>query len=239
MKNWLLAASALAGGFAISPAVSAQGAPAAPPATAPAATPAKAPATPPPPPPPMVDVAPASDAVGNELITVTGSRIRRAGFDTLEPALVVSQEYLDKRGLTNVADALNELPGFGVGVTPEGGQSGFGVGQNFVNRFGLGSQRTLTVVNGRRFVSSNAATIFGPAGNSNGPGLQVDLNVIPQIMVERIENLTIGGAPTYGSDAIAGTVNIILKRKFEGLEVRALSGLSERGDGQRLAFQAL
>lgn len=170
-----------------------------------------------------------------DAITVTGSRIRRAGFDTLEPALVVSQEYLNTRGLTNVADALNELPGFGVGVTPEGGQSGFGVGQNFVNRFGLGSNRTLTVVNGRRFVSSNAATIFGPAG----PGVQVDLNVIPQIMVDRIENLTIGGAPTYGSDAIAGTVNIVLKKRFEGLEIRALTGITSRGDNQRISLQAL
>lgn len=179
----------------------------------------------------------AADAatVNEEAILVTGSRIRRAGFDTLEPALVVSQDYLDKRGLTNVADALNELPGFGVGVTPEGGQSGFGVGQNFVNRFGLGTSRTLTVVNGRRFVSSNAATIFGPTG----PGLQVDLNVIPQIMVDRIENLTIGGAPTYGSDAIAGTVNIILKKRFEGVEFRLLSGITERGDNQRISLQAM
>lgn len=171
-----------------------------------------------------------------ELIQITGSRIRRGGFDQLEPALIISQAYLNTRGLTNVADALNELPGFGVGVTPEGGQSGFGVGQNFVNRFGLGSARTLTVVNGRRFVSSNAASIFGPTG---GNGLQVDLNVIPQIMVDRIENITIGGAPTYGSDAIAGTVNVVLKRKFEGLELRGGVGLADRGDAFRLNLQAM
>ncbi|OSZ70863.1 hypothetical protein CAP39_07925 [Sphingomonas sp. IBVSS1] len=178
----------------------------------------------------------AAETAEDEIIQITGSRIRRTGFDTLEPALVVSQEYLNKRGLTNVADALNELPGFGVGVTPEGGQSGFGVGQNFVNRFGLGSARTLTVVNGRRFVSSNAASIFGPTG---GNGLQVDLNVIPQIMVDRIENVTIGGAPTYGSDAIAGTVNVVLKRKFEGIEVRGGVGLAERNDNLRLNLQGM
>lgn len=193
-------------------------------------------ASPPTAPPAPAAAAPeVADAAPEEMLIVTGSRIRRTGFDSLEPTLVVSQEYLNKRGLTNVADALNELPGFGVGVTPEGGQSGFGVGQNFVNRFGLGSNRTLTVVNGRRFVSSNAATIFGPAA----PGLQVDLNVIPQIMVDRIENLSIGGAPTYGSDAIAGTVNIILKKNFEGLELRALSGITSRGDNQRISLQAL
>lgn len=215
MKMWLLAASALAGSVVLPAGVLAQ--------TAAPVAPANS------------KVAATAESANDEIV-VTGSRIRRAGYDTLEPALVVSQEYLNTRGLTNVADALNELPGFGVGVTPEGGQSGFGVGQNFVNRFGLGSARTLTVVNGRRFVSSNAASIFGPTG---GNGQQVDLNVIPQIMVDRIENVTIGGAPTYGSDAIAGTVNVVLKRKFQGIEVRALTGLAERGDNFRLNLQAM
>lgn len=167
------------------------------------------------------------DNQGEEIL-VTGSRIRRAGFDTLEPATVVSEKYLEARGLTNVADALNEIPGFGVGVTPEGNQAGFGVGQNFVSLFGLGSARTLTLVNGRRFVSTNAPSIFG-----NAPGLQVDLNVIPSELVDHIENLTIGGAPTYGSDAIAGTVNVILKKNFQGLRLSVLSGISELGDNGR------
>ena len=170
-----------------------------------------------------------------ETITVTGSRIRRAGFDTLEPAIVVDSEYIKDRGLTNVADALNEIPGFGVGVTPEGGQSGFGVAVNFVNRFGLGTNRTLTLINGRRAVSSNSPTIFGPAG----PGLQVDLNVVPSLLVERVENVAIGGAPTYGSDAIAGVVNVILKRDFEGLETTATYGITEEGDAERYNIGAL
>jgi outer membrane receptor for ferrienterochelin and colicin len=127
-----------------------------------------------------------------ETVLVTGSRIRRAGFDTLEPAGVVTAEYIESRGLTNIADALNESPGFGTGVTPEGGQSTFGVGLNFVNRFGLGTNRTLTLINGRRFVSSNPASIFSPAA----PGSQVDLNWVPTILVDRIENLAVGGAPT-------------------------------------------
>lgn len=163
-----------------------------------------------------------------ETIIVTGSRIRRAGFDTLEPATVISEAYLDSRGLTNIADALNETPGFGVGVNPDGGQSSFGVGQNFVNRFGLGSARTLTLVNGRRFVSTNAPSLFG-----NTPGLQVDLNVIPSRLVDRIENIAIGGAATYGSDAIAGVVNVILKRDFQGIDVSLRSGITERGDNPR------
>lgn len=174
------------------------------------------------------------EETAGQTIVVTGSRIRRVGFDTLEPASVISDAYLSARGLTNVADALNELPGFGVGVNPEGNQSGFGVGQNFVNRFGLGSARTLTLVNGRRFVSTNAPSIFG-----NTPGLQVDLNVIPAELVDRIENVAIGGAPIYGSDAIAGTVNVILKRDFSGLQLSATSGITQRGDNGRYNLSLL
>ncbi len=71
-------------------------------------------------------------------------------------------EYIESRGLTNIADALNESPGFGAGVTPEGGQSSFGPGLNFVNRFGLGSNRTLTLINGRRFVIVERAVDLRP-----------------------------------------------------------------------------
>jgi outer membrane receptor protein involved in Fe transport len=177
----------------------------------------------------LTSVAPTDEAsTGKDTIVVTGSRIKRAGYDTLEPATVVSKEYLEARGLTNVADALNEMPSFAPGVNPTGNQSSFGVGQNFVNRFGLGSNRTLTLVNGRRFVSTNAPSIFG-----NTPGLQVDLNVIPTQLVERIENIAIGGAPVYGSDAIAGVVNVILKKNYQGIGVQALGGITSRGDNGR------
>lgn len=214
----LLSASALFSGLLVVPAALAQTAPATPPAPVDDR--------------PLVSSEPGEPAAeersGDNEIVITGSRIRRVGYDSLEPATVVSDQYLEARGLTNVADALNEIPGFGVGVTPEGGQSTFGVGQNFVNRFGLGSARTLTLVNGRRFVSTNAASIFG-----NTPGLQVDLNVIPAQLVDRIENIAIGGAPIYGSDAIAGTVNVILKRNFEGVSLWGTGGVTERGDNGR------
>jgi outer membrane receptor protein involved in Fe transport len=163
-----------------------------------------------------------------EKVTVTGSRILRAGFDTLEPATVVSRKTIENLGITNIAEALR-IPGFGVGITPEGNQSGFGVAVNFVNRFSLGSARTLTLINGRRVVASNSPTIFGPAG----PGLQVDLNLVPTQLVDRIENLAIGGAPTYGADAIAGVVNIITRRDYEGFETNATFGQTDHADGQR------
>ncbi|WP_037412261.1 TonB-dependent receptor domain-containing protein [Silanimonas lenta] len=170
-----------------------------------------------------------------EAVQVTGSRIFRAGFDTLEPATVVTREKIEQRGITNIADALNEIPGFGTGVTPEGGQSTFGVGVNFVNRLGLGTNRTLSLINGRRVVTSNPGTIFGPAA----PGVQVDLNAIPAQLVERIENIAIGGAPTYGSDAIAGVVNVITRRDYEGAEVSATYGITDRDDNQRKSLSAI
>lgn len=183
---------------------------------------------------PLVGTAPTDDTQKAGEIVITGSRIRRSSFDALEPTTVVSNEYLSARGLTNVADALNEQPGFGVPQNTEGGQSSYGVSQNFVNKFGLGTARTLTLVNGRRYVSTNAPTVLG-----NPAGLQVDLNVINPLMVERIENVSIGGAPTYGSDAIAGTINVILKKDFVGLETQALTGITERGDNFRANLAAL
>ena len=107
-------------------------------------------------------------------------------------------DYVQSRGLTNVADALNETPGFGTGVTPEGGQASFAAGVSFVNLFGLGTNRTPTLVNGRRMVTSNPPALFGPSA----PGDQVDLNFIPTVLLDSVETLTIGGAPTYGADAM-------------------------------------
>ena len=173
----------------------------------------------------------------SEGVVITGSRIPRAGFDTPQPAIVVDSQTIEDRGYSTIADALREVPAFGPpGSSPIGGQAGsFGSGQNFANFFGLGSQRTLTLVNGRRFVSSNTSSIFGPAA----AGSQVDLNVIPTRLVERVETIAIGGAPIYGADAIAGTVNIILRRDYEGIALDGQYGISERGDGRDYRLRAL
>ncbi len=84
-------------------------------------------------------------------------------------------------------------------------------------------------------MSSNPPTIFGPSS----PGSQVDLNIIPTNLIERVENVGIGGAPTYGSDAISGVSNVILRDHFDGVEVELGYGLSERGDGQRVNASSL
>jgi outer membrane receptor protein involved in Fe transport len=173
-----------------------------------------------------------------EEIVVTGSRLRRSGYDTLESAIVTDAEQIGRRAYTNVIQALDDTPGFvSSGVNPIGTDQGtLNAGQSFADFFGLGSQRTLTLVNSRRFVSSNSVS---STGNSASPGQQVDLNLIPVGLVERIETVAIGGAPIYGSDAISGTVNVILKDDFEGLQTSAQYGISEQGDGEGYTIRAL
>ena len=172
-------------------------------------------------------------------IVVTGSRLPRAGFDTLQPAQVVTAATLTDRSFINAADALNELSAFGVaGSNNSGQQSGATVGQQFVNLYGLGAQRTLVLVNSRRFVSGNAPTPPGTFGGAPA-GQEVDLNTIPTILIDHIEVLSVGGAPIYGADAIAGTVNIILKDKFQGAMLEGQYGVSRYGDGTSWAGRAL
>jgi len=158
-------------------------------------------------------------------ILVTGSRIRLPNLESIEPTTTIDFRQLRERNFTNIADALNELPGVRGSVTPSGGQ-GFGQGVNFINNYGLGSNRTLTLVNGRRFVSSNVATIFSNAG----AGTQVDLNILPSILTDRIDTVSVGGAPVYGSDAISGVVNVYLRSRFSGIETSVQTGISEEGD---------
>lgn len=160
-------------------------------------------------------------------ITVTGSRIRLPNLESTEPTVTITDEFIDQRNFINVADALNDLPIIRGSVTPDGGQAAFGQGVNFVNIFGLGTNRSLTLVNGRRVVSSNTPTLFGPGA----PGLQVDLNVIPAALVKRVDIASTAGAPVYGSDAIAGTINLILDDEYEGLELTGTSSIYQQGDG--------
>lgn len=166
-------------------------------------------------------------------IVITGSRIPRAGFDTLMPAIVVDSQFLEDRGFTDIGTALNELPSFGLpGNSTQGTQSAFSVGQTFVNLYGLGSQRTLTLVNGKRFVSGNSPSLFTGAN----AGSQVDLNMIPTVLVDRIETISIGGAPIYGADAIAGTVNVMMKQDFEGFDLRTSYGISQENEMEETVF---
>ncbi len=172
-----------------------------------------------------------------EELVITGSRIARPDLDRLQPTMVVKADSFDERGYTDVGQALQELPAFGVQPSSAANQQqGFGIAQSFVDLYSLGSQRTLTLINGRRFVSSSTASLFNGA---TSPGQQVDLNVVPTKLIERVETISVGGAPIYGADAIAGTVNIILKKNYQGLDLDAQSGVSNAKDAWSHRFRAL
>ena len=149
-----------------------------------------------------------------EEVVVTGSRIARDPNELAQPITIISGEEYRNRGYTNAAQALTDLPGVGTVNSLSGDQSGLSAGQQIAANFDLGSDRTLTLVNGRRFVGSQVPGSFVSAGSGNA----VDLNNIPAALIDRVEVLPVGGAAVYGADAIAGVINFILKDDFEGAE---------------------
>lgn len=162
-------------------------------------------------------------------IVVTGSRIRRPDLTATAPIQIIGGESLQERGIVNIGDSVSQLPISGVPTNATGDQGSFGTGRNYVNLFNLGTQRTLTLVNGRRFVGGNAASLF----TGSAPGGQVDFNVIPSALVDRIETVQATGGAVYGSDAVAGVVNVITHTSFDGLEFNGEYGISDRSDGDQ------
>lgn len=156
-----------------------------------------------------------------DAIVVTGSRIASPEATAASPLQIVSAQSIEQSGATNVQDLLLENPVFGTpGISRT--NSSFATqsaGVATVDLRNLGSDRTLVLVNGRRFVA-------GVPGSST-----VDLNVIPTQFLERVDILTGGASAVYGSDAVAGVVNFIYKQDFEGVELDAQAGISDRGDG--------
>lgn len=153
-------------------------------------------------------------------IVVTGSRVVRAGFDAPTPTTVLGAEAMEQRALPNVGEFLNEAPAFRPSQTPQTNpQNLLGGGQSFADLRGLGSIRTLTLVNGRRYVPSSATG-------------QVDLNLIPTIMVERVEAVTGGASAAWGSDAVAGVVNVIFNSTLRGVKADVSYGITEEGDNE-------
>lgn len=155
-------------------------------------------------------------------VVVTGSRIPRPNLEQPTPVATVSNEAIETSGTQDLGAILAELPALSSSSTVRGNSDSFGDsgGLNFPNLRNLGSARTLTLIDGRRHVG-------GDAGNA-----AVDLNSIPAALVERVEVTTGGASAVYGSDAVTGVVNIILKNDFEGAEFEAQYGSSDRGVGQ-------
>lgn len=152
-----------------------------------------------------------------EKISVTGSRIQRLDVEPTQFVDTIDSSYIKDRGITNAITALTDLPGVIGAASPTiGGNtaaSSQGLGQNTISLYGLGSQRTLTLINGQRFISSTS-----PVNGASAPGSQVDVNNIPVALIDRVEVMKVGGAPVYGADAVAGVVNYILKKDYEGAE---------------------
>ncbi len=165
------------------------------------------------------DPAAQQDEHGQGEIVVTGSRIP-GGFKAPTPVTVLSNDRVQSLSITNVGDALNQLPSFRATTGPATQANlGGNIGARLLDLRGLNPQRTLVLVDGRRFVPS---TTQGT----------VDVNLIPSALVERTEVVTGGASAAYGSDAVAGVVNFILNRRFSGVRAEAVGGVSQRGDDQ-------
>lgn len=181
----------------------------------------------------------ASEPADGEEIVVTGSRIRRDPLSQDAPIVFLDQDDIAKTGLSSVNDVLQRLPSSGgglnskynnsgnIGNPPDGG--GVGAGAAEIDLRYLGSRRVLVLVDGLRFV--NGASASGVPGST-------DLNAIPESAIERIEVLQDGASAIYGSDAIAGVVNIITKRRQAGFQASAQLGAYGQGDGFTQNYQA-
>lgn len=149
-----------------------------------------------------------------QAIVVTGSHIQRVDLETSSPVIAVTSQDIQQTGALTLGEVMNQLPALiGVGTNPHD-NNGAGSGATLVGLRGLGPQRTLVLVDGQRVISN-------------------DLNSIPTAAVERIEVLTSGASAIYGSDAIGGVINIILKEHYQGAQFSLNYGISDHEDGAR------
>ncbi|MCS4234589.1 TonB-dependent receptor [Stenotrophomonas rhizophila] len=162
-------------------------------------------------------------ATNLDRITVTGSNIPRTNTETPSPVQVVTRQEIDRTGKTTVAEYLQTLTSDGAGSIPKTFGNGFAGGGAGISLRGLGAGSTLVLLNGRRMATYGLA--------DDGQKVFTDLSTIPLDAVERIDILKDGASAIYGSDAIAGVVNIILRNDFQGAILRGSYGVSGDGDG--------
>ena len=168
---------------------------------------------------------PAPDAAQQPVarVEITGSNIRRAQAETASPVLTLSRADIEKSGRSTVAELLQTLAVDNQGSVPTTFGNGFAAGASGISLRGLGAASTLVLLNGRRIAPYGLA--------DDGQKVFSDLNIIPSEAIERIEILKDGASAIYGSDAIAGVVNVILRRDFVGTTVRTSYGESRYHDG--------
>ena len=162
---------------------------------------------------------------GIEEVVVTGSRIARTDLEGVAPVTIYTSVDIDRSGATSIGQLLREMPSVSGGAQTTQINNG-GNGTMQISLRGLGAVRTLVLLNGRRVTASV----------SDGAGTSVDLNTIPVSIIERVEVLKDGASAAYGSDAVAGVVNIITKRGFNGFEFSTYFGDSTEGGGSRRQF---
>jgi iron complex outermembrane recepter protein len=156
-----------------------------------------------------------------ERIEITGSNIRRTDTETVAPVSIITREQIERSGAATIAEVLRNIPSNSGGSYNESFSNSFAPGASGLSLRGLGQKATLVLINGRR------TTGYGFAQNLQDSF--VDINSIPSSAVERVEILLDGASAIYGSDAIAGVVNIILRKDFKGVE---LSGAVGRFEGK-------
>ena len=164
------------------------------------------------------DQAEASQAISDAII-VTGSRIARPNLDSPNPVTSITTDELLDQGDISLGDALNDLPSLR-STFSQGNSTRFigTAGLNLLDLRGLGTSRTLVLVNGKRHITSSPGDFL------------VDTNTIPIDLLERTDIVTGGNSAVYGSDAVAGVVNFITRRDFDGLSIRGQAGITQRGD---------
>jgi len=175
------------------------------------------------------DGADAADA--NQAIVVTGSRIARKDYSSNSPIVTVSQDLLQNSSTSAVEQNLNKLPQFTPEKTPtQGGDIQASPtntpGSATVSLRGIGSNRNLVLIDGRRATPANAS-------------MAVDINTIPSAAIERVEIISGGASSTYGADAVGGVVNFILRKNFQGIMLDGQMGITQRGDGQEYKISGI
>lgn len=171
------------------------------------------------------------EGASQDRIVVTGSRLQRQDYQSNSPIVTVSRDLLEKSSTSSIEVNLNKLPQFTPEKTPtQGGDIQANPtntpGSATISLRGIGSNRNLVLLDGRRATPGNAS-------------MAVDINTIPAAAIESVEIISGGASSTYGADAIGGVVNFILKKDFEGIEFSGSYNISERGDGEERSLSAI
>src|SRR5215469_1182882 len=163
-----------------------------------------------------------------ESVTVSSSRITTAGFNAPTPTTVVSQDFIQDQNKDNIFSVVQQLPSLMGSTGVQNGVNGTSGGTNGLlsfNLFGLGTIRTLTLLDGERFIPANVTGV-------------PDISEFPQLLIQRVDVVTGGASASWGSDAIGGVVNFVTDKKFVGFKANISSGLSTYADNATATFQA-